>query len=920
VTIFILLVSHSQAGCPSYIQIYESVGKPLDPFITDQKLLQVEQQLDRWIADWDQCTTKKDSVYGLLLQRRGVVASWLGKSKVSLDYFEKAKTVFDTKNGDTRISAKPKLNYLIGECHLLNNNYPAAIAIFDSLLKQPPLKTIQAIQVNSALQLAYIYNAYGDYDQALKNIELGLNRVGKNASDDDLIKLYYEQGFSLRKLERFNAAVSALTRAVALARKNNKPNQLLRSLEVMGTTYAVQGKFDSADYYYKEAVRLCHTYKLDIPVNLHTNIGYSYQKQAQYEQAKKYYQLALLTEPDPYNKIRILTNLGTIENRQENYGEALRLFQNAFHSINKSVAFQNGQIPTALSIKSIPRKEYLYDLVASQADTWYAYAKKTNNEKSRLRNALKTYMLADTMIDYMRWDHTGNISKLFWRDKTRDMYERAIETCYLLNDPIKAFHFFEKSRAVMLNDQLNELGASQLLSADDQMKERSLKWRVSDLQTKVGMEKSGSKATVEQLYAAQEAQDTFIKNIEKTNPQYYAYKYDNHTLTPADLRKKVLKDGQYFLSYFVGDNAVYGLLVSAKTIVFKRIELNTYRNLYAKFQPLVDNKYLQNKDFEKYLTLSSQLYQLLIEPFNIPVKSRVIVSPDGNFAPFEGLSKSASLPTFLVHDYAFSYTYSAGYLAKSARKSASFLPFNSFMGMAPVDYSDTHLAQASLPGSDMALKTISEKFPFAKSLIGNQANKKAFVENAAKYRIVQLFTHAQADSLGTIPTLFFADSTLKLTELVPTQQTMTELLLLSACQTGVGKNERGEGTFSLSRGFAAIGIPTTINTLWSVENESVYELTRLFYEALLIDQPLDIALQKAQIQWLSSAPKSKILPYTWAGMVILGNTEPIKIGITRNRALVLLCVISTLIFLLIIYIRAKRSSKRSRSKQKTVAN
>ena len=56
----------------------------------------------------------------------------------------------------------------------------------------------------------------------------------------------------------------------------------------------------------------------------------------------------------------------------------------------------------------------------------------------------------------------GSIQELFpncfWRDKTRSLYENAIEACYLLNDPEKAFYFFEKSRAVLLNDQLNELG------------------------------------------------------------------------------------------------------------------------------------------------------------------------------------------------------------------------------------------------------------------------------------------------------------------------------------------------------------------------------------------------------------------------------------------------------------------------------
>ena len=62
-------------------------------------------------------------------------------------------------------------------------------------------------------------------------------------------------------------------------------------------------------------------------------------------------------------------------------------------------------------------------------------------------------------IHYLTGSKTEQIeieSKLFWRNTTRQMYEHAIEACYLAGDLDSAFYFFEKSRAVILNDLLTE--------------------------------------------------------------------------------------------------------------------------------------------------------------------------------------------------------------------------------------------------------------------------------------------------------------------------------------------------------------------------------------------------------------------------------------------------------------------------------
>ncbi len=82
------------------------------------------------------------------------------------------------------------------------------------------------------------------------------------------------------------------------------------------------------------------------------------------------------------------------------------------------------------------------------------------------------------------------------------------------------------------------------------------------------------------------------------------------------------------------------------------------------------------------------------------------------------------------------------------------------------------------------------------------------------------------------PVIYFADSALYLSELVGENKAATQLIVLSACETATGKEYKGEGVFSFNRGFAALGIPAAISSLWSVDNKSTYRITELFYKWL----------------------------------------------------------------------------------------
>ncbi len=490
-------------------------------------------------------------------------------------------------------------------------------------------------------------------------------------------------------------------------------------------------------------------------------------------------------------------------------------------------------------------------------------------------------MLADSLIDIMRGEHSGEVTKLLWRNKARSIYERAIETCYLLKDPAAALYFFEKSRAVLLNDRLNERIAEQSLTKKDRDGVQSLRREIRFLQ-KQFKEKSPSDTSAARLgtrrFAVEQAYEKRVSSLEKKNPNYRQFRNDNHVPGLDDIQQNLLTENgtcqSAFLSYFAGDSVIYGICIDDKRFIFKRLNGVEYRRYLGKFKESLVSRAAQISHWKDHQQASHGLYQTLIQPFGLKKGTKLIISPDGDFIPFAAFSLSPTEPDYLVQHHAISYTYSAGFLERVPRTAAGGWPsLRTFLGMAPVDFAPA-LQQTRLRGSDSTLQEIGSRFLFAKKLVGKDASRNAFATLAPGYRIVQLFTHASADSSGVAPKLYFADSIFRLSDL-PDATFRTQLMVLAACKTGIGQHQRGEGVFSLARGFAAVGIPSTLTTLWSVEDQPTYGLTRLFYPHLADGLPLDEALQQAQIEWLKSDDPEDQMPYAWAGVVLVGQRAPL---------------------------------------------
>ena len=98
------------------------------------------------------------------------------------------------------------------------------------------------------------------------------------------------------------------------------------------------------------------------------------------------------------------------------------------------------------------------------------------------------------------------------------------------------------------------------------------------------------------------------------------------------------------------------------------------------------------------------------------------------------------------------------------------------------------------------------------------------------------------------------------------------LAVLSACQTGTGKVQKGEGIMSLARAFALAGVPSQIVSLWNVDDQATLLLFTEFYKHLLAGDAKDVSLWKAK-QALKVDPKYSH-PYFWSAFVLIGDASP----------------------------------------------
>ncbi|MCB0686460.1 MAG: CHAT domain-containing protein, partial [Saprospiraceae bacterium] len=383
----------------------------------------------------------------------------------------------------------------------------------------------------------------------------------------------------------------------------------------------------------------------------------------------------------------------------------------------------------------------------------------------------------------------------------------------------------------------------------------------------------------------------------------YDLKYNAQPITIEQVQKKLTNYHGLLIEYYLGQEHLYIFVIS-------HTQEHLYRlNLSEEFQSTIDSfktKLISNNDDPKTFQQSSnELYNILIKPFdNLLTNQKITIIPDGElgYIPFEILAEdtndvsSFDLP-YLLKNHVISYAYSATYLEdqrakeelKNDIKYIAFAP--NFRGrndqgtsLKPDLLASRQVVRGSLSelkGATREVESLASNFQ-GRYFQNLEATETQFKKFAQDYDIIHLATHAIIDEVNPLNSrLLFTidgdtlnDGDLNAWELF-NMNLHAKLSVLSACNTGFGKIQKGEGILSLGRAFAFAGCPSRLMSLWPAQDASTADIMIKFYEYLAEGMAKDEALRKAKLAYLKNAAEFNMHPFYWAGFVLQGDPSAI---------------------------------------------
>ena len=254
------------------------------------------------------------------------------------------------------------------------------------------------------------------------------------------------------------------------------------------------------------------------------------------------------------------------------------------------------------------------------------------------------------------------------------------------------------------------------------------------------------------------------------------------------------------------------------------------------------------------------------------------------FLPFEVLEPNAQAD-YLVYKYTFSYANSATLHFDTHRERQNtdiivYAPFSN--GAETKRYRDKGFK--ALPASVNEIAGINGQI-----LHNKQATKRNFQKSYLNKGIIHFATHAQVDDQDpekSFIALFPEGKDFRLysSELYNLSLQNTQLVVLSACETGKGKIRKGEGIISLARAFQFAGCPSVITTIWNAHDESLSNLSKQFYHYLQKGYATDEAIQLSKIDLIRFYSDH---PFYWSNFILIGQAVPIRIGSNFTLAILL---------------------------------
>jgi CHAT domain-containing protein/Tfp pilus assembly protein PilF len=777
---------------------------------------------------------------------------------------------------------------------------------------------IRPDEADTLLTVARIYLSLGAYDSSLDTYQKALSIFRDTGKRSDEITALQDMATVYRKLKNYPESLKLYQQAFLIAETTGNCLYAARSKFLISQVYLDTGDDQQAVTSSNEALGIAEKLsvvagtegKLATQALINNVLAKAKMKQENYTEALEYAQKAQsLAQQSQYRTVEafVYTTLAEIY-------VALKQPQKAIQTYRDQLALYQ-----ALSFQP-EKSQTLYDLA------------KLERKEGDLKAALSSISEAIDIVENIRQDIVNPELKTSFFATKQDYYGLKIDILMDLHqqDPTQgynaqAFDTSERSRARTLLELLNESNADirqgvdpKLLDQENALKDKTtaLEKQWSELINKnpTDQQKAFFQQERKNLLAQYQAiQDT----IRAKSPKYAALKYPQ-PLTLAQVQQQILDPDTALLQYSLGSEKSYLWIITKNG--FTSHILPAQKEIETAARELLNAIQYGKDDTANISQAANQLSQLVLTPAAKLKQKRLVIVPDGvlSYVPFSTLALN-NQPLINQHELVNLPSSSSIALIrqetqnrKPAPKTLAILADPIFSAddqrlkapqKRPISPTNPDLNQLALNRATKTLKksrAVGNNNQFTQlpgtrqeaqailALIPKTETTAAFDDRAnlnlainpqlSQYRIIHLATHGvfngeEPTDSGIILSLVDAKGTpingfLRLNEIF-NLNLPAELVVLSACETGLGQEIKGEGLVGLTRGFMYAGTPRVLVSLWQVDDQATAEMMTRFYKLILEKKlPPAQALREAQLQMQNETEWKS--PYYWSAFILQG--------------------------------------------------
>jgi CHAT domain-containing protein/Tfp pilus assembly protein PilF len=781
-----------------------------------------------------------------------------------------------------------------------------AIAKYEEFVRVSHEAGDRAREASTLNSLGVAYDSLGDNKKALQCHDQASQISRKIGDRIGEARSLANMGIAYNLLSRKQKALQAFEQALQILHQMKDLKGEATTLMHIGLVYDSLNDKQKALKYYNEALPLLQKVKdRRGEATLLNNIGVFYDSLGNKQKALEYYEQALpiLHEVGDFRgESASLSNIGLVYSLSGDKQKALGYYNTALNT-SRNAGDRTGEAAALKSIGSAYAAlgevqkafKYLDQALRISQDVkdreleaaTLNYIGRVYDSLGEKRKALDLYQKTIQVLEDMRAESTIEELKIGLIGEDASLvYRRASYLLMSLGKTDQAFNFTERARARTFLDQLGNVRPHIHKSVSDKLlkKEEDLRLDLALLEHALRQERTQPVAALNvgrinslatQLDEKRAEYANLLTSLKLTNREYASMRSVD-SLTVFQLQEFVHRDTT-LLSYFVTEY---------KTLVFM-ITQNSFRAVEIP----VEETELEGsvKWFRSFADLHDsrpqsllQLYGWLIAPIKQYLKTPMIgIIPHGilHYLPFAALTDGKR---YLGDEYTIFYLPSGSVLPFIQKKSKPVgtrllaISQSQAQGYPSLRYADGEVAKIAKLYNTQAFHK------------GNAA-KSEFQKRGGEYSIIHIAAHAELNTdYPLFSRIIFGsgqDGTgaLEVNDIYNLDLSKSSLVMLSACETQLGAQSKGDDIIGLNRAFIYAGAPTVIASLWAVDDVSTSQLMKFFYIHLKEGMIKAEALRAAQ----SDTRKKYPHPYHWAGFVLTGDpgqstTDP---AIQRKQAM-----------------------------------